>query len=680
MDLLNNKQADQDSTMKEKIFNMLRKMKILPENMKIAEKFFDFSKEPDTELLKNIVNQDLSDSDYLSVSFDSKNFMGYCEYNLKEYLKYSDRYILFLDAVGGNTIVKFLSNNFAYEFITEYTSLSKIMRHAYSMVYTDDEIEAKVAALIAEESYDSVYNAKLFDIAEENPSTVFRAGKYFCHSQNIYSKIILLSLALEYNYLNTLNNKPTIDNESINYACDVIYECAENQNVNYKETYLIITAACFKAVHYSEKIKTVLRQAVNRKEVWFFKAILNNTSKEYLEKNLDVFADLTDLKNKPSLILDFIKEIVTNHCSSDGVINPISRLFLKYAAQNYPEQYISAMRSTRKASYEIVVCNDYEQFYKILKTYNPQSIEKYNVNIDEDILQFATYLERQYTNKYKDEVMAYLRGEKTMSDIKDILPDLSTCYNYNTRTDMNQNLVNYCLSHNSKFRNRYIAIKSIQCVKVVNYKIQDNKLLFEQVVSSLASEKVPISFRFSIYEQICELTYDEKEQLRMEKQLAKEMNKHSSEFALDYDSSCEFGLVFTRKAYLRYLELSNKDDCNKEKLLAFCKDNSKEVRALLIEIISRHKNYDKDVLEMLKSKKASMREIAVDILSTWGVKNYEDILMSVAEKEKSQKLADKIYGMFNVEITMNKDKTVFSPIVFVDSIHKGGKSRKVQWL
>ncbi|MGN0470985.1 MAG: DUF4132 domain-containing protein, partial [Acutalibacteraceae bacterium] len=159
------------------------------------------------------------------------------------------------------------------------------------------------------------------------------------------------------------------------------------------------------------------------------------------------------------------------------------------------------------------------------------------------------------------------------------------------------------------------------------------------------------------------------------------MAEHSAEFDSDYEQVCKNGKLLARKLYVRYLGLSDKDDSNKDRLLSMFADTSKEVRELLVKAVSQHKNYEPEVLAMLESKKSAIRETAIDVLSVWGANNYKDVLLSVAENEKSAKLKEKINKALNITTTVEtQGDEAFSSMLFVDSIHKGGKARKVQWL
>ena len=84
-----------------------------------AEEFFDFSKDMDLSILEDVGHYDFENVKGTACS----NMM----YNLvrEDEKEYSDRYVLFLDALGGNTIVRCLE---AYGFERIYMHKSATMQ------------------------------------------------------------------------------------------------------------------------------------------------------------------------------------------------------------------------------------------------------------------------------------------------------------------------------------------------------------------------------------------------------------------------------------------------------------------------------------------------------------------------------------------------------------------------
>ncbi|MGN1456605.1 MAG: hypothetical protein ACI4XP_01475, partial [Acutalibacteraceae bacterium] len=652
MDLLNNKQANKDSRMKAEILDILGGMNILPDNMKIAEQFFTFDEELDIELLKKLKFQDMSlFKDYSK----SQSFIR----RLKEGCEYSDRYILFFDQLGYNTIYNLFDYNFTGEYIRSESKIKKILDHALARRYTDDEIISVIAALMAESSVKYYLNC-IYKLAKENPIALLKSGRYYCHGQYANASLKLYSLALA--YIEPID-KVTDDNkelkECIDYACMRIYEVSKGSKSDWKDenVFKLLGWACFMSFHHSQKIEKILKDIAVTNKKYFIETVLKIVPPAYFEKNTDEFFELLNLDKNPSFLteclyhVDVKLENYSSLCMDDN-----KKIFLECIEKKYPETYT-----------------------------------EYNANIDADILKMIIEDELCWTD-CKTEVEEYLSGKcdaSVLEQVSDKLSgDITNVNNYsinNSWKKMNNHKkhLEYLAFNNDDFKKRFVTLKMYQndFSEIRNW-VYTKKLSFEGIAKILISEKVPVSTRFASYENFIANAYlIDQQKTDGEKQLSKVMAEHSAEFDSDYEQVCKNGKLLSRKLYVRYLGLSDKDDSNKDRLFSMFNDTSKEVRELLTKTVSQHKNYEPEVLEMLESKKSAIRETAIDVLSVWGANNYKDVLLSVAENEKSAKLKEKISKALNITSTVKtQGAEAFSPMLFVDSIHKGGKSRKVQWL
>lgn len=688
MDLLNNKSSDKNSKMKADILNILGEMNILPENMKIAEQFFDFDNELDIELLKDLTFQDLSS---VKDRRKSQNFVR----KFKDGCEYSDRYILFLDQLGDNTIHSLI---FMYcgEYYWQNSSVKKVFDHALSRRYTEDEIISVIAALSAETDNPSEYSTRLYDLAEKNPLAVLKAGRYYCHGQYANAELKLYALALA--YIEPIN-KVIDDNkelkECIDYACKRICEVSEDSKSDWKNENIatLIGSVCFMSFPHSKKINIVLRKVAIANKKYFIAAVLRYAPTHCFEKNSEIFFEILNLDKNLSLIPEYLYTVMVRY-SSHLINSQRQKLFLAHIAKKYPKEYIEAMRA-RTIMIDGKVCDNdmiysYDDLYEILKENNPDAITKYNVDIDSEILQMIIE-DEQYFSDCKTEVAEYLSGKcdvSVLEQVSDKLNKSSNINNYNSywhKMNNHRKHINYLVAHNYDFKKRFVTLKMYQnnfsTIRDWLCRV-DTKILFEEMAKILISEKVPVSVRFSSYENFTTNSYlSESQWEQVEEQISKVMFENSAELDSDYEQICKNGKLLARKLYVRYLDLSNKEDSNKDRLLSMFVDSSKEVRELIAKTVSQHKNYETDVLEMLKSKKSSVRETAINVLSLWGASNYKEVLLDVAENEKSSKLKEKIHNILNITTPVeNQGDEVFSPMLFVDSMHKGGKAKKVQWL
>ena len=100
MDILNGIEAKRANKIRKDMVEAISKLPIDRADVQRAEDFFDFSGDMDLSILENVGHYDFENVSGTSCA----NVM----YNLvrEDEKEYTDRYILFLDALGGNTIGK----------------------------------------------------------------------------------------------------------------------------------------------------------------------------------------------------------------------------------------------------------------------------------------------------------------------------------------------------------------------------------------------------------------------------------------------------------------------------------------------------------------------------------------------------------------------------------------------
>lgn len=689
MDLLNHNKSGSTEKMQKEIFQILDDAKISNENRKIAMEFFDFSKEMNLKLLEQVEFQDMS-TDY-RVKYNSRGFFSKIK---EEYNEYTDRYVLFLDAIGFYTI----GDMFTYNMLNEYTRnadgiVMKRLLHAFSIKYNPEMVEAKIVALLIAESStfasdDRYYPGKLVDMAKEKPMSLIRAAKYCFRGTCSEEQLKLYALALAYTEP-IEENTSAYDVEVIEYINDgaaLIRGQVENSSLAAKNTFESMMSVCFMSMHHDKKIKEAIVDKTNKIAPAFLIAILKYVPNSYIEKNMDILFELLNLETSSKKIYKCAKAVLSEFGLKSCNIIGKQNAFLANIAKRYPEQFIEVMRSTeiiRNPKYyrtSVILGNYYENMYKILKTVNPENINAYQVDFDSEVLKLAAESEKKETNKYKEEVFRYLCGENdvfTSEQEYEVLHE-----NYTTYYQMSD-IIECCIKRNELFKKRYCALKAVQEPQILREMLGASKKFLhgtEELVEILISENIPIMYRFGAYETITEYYYEDRK-LEFEMEISKAMSVYGKDMDKEYTSYCKKGGIFTRKVYLRYLEASNNNDSCKDRMIAMCGDSSKEIRNLASEMIAKHKEYEKDVLELLKAKKQAIRETAVDILAIWGAQNYRDILLEAAGNEKSVKLAEKIGSVLDVAgIGEEGGENQISPIQLVENLHQGGRNKKILWL
>lgn len=690
MNLLQNKKSDQNGRMTEEILRILSN--ISKENLEIAIKFFDFSKEMNLELLKEVKHENMTSYKVASGS-PAYTFLFNTTVGRDDYNEYTDRYILFLDALGDNTIGNMLSYNFCTHYENKYDSLAERVHHAFSRRYEPYDVQCNILALFAESS-DNSFPPKLIDTAKENPVILFDTAEQFCHGEYVNAELKLYSLALAYlNPVEITENSTEEEKKLAEYikkATDLILKAVSKNDSTNDNVINFISMVCFLSCHHEPKIKQLLLNIIARKnhKNKFLRVVLNEIPTSYFEKNIDILFEVLGFDKDPSFVVETLKHRLSEFGLGDGnrcrANCPFRmELLLRAIAKKYPKQFIEVMyladrvKHPRYSAQYIVLCDYYPELYKILEKENPESIKENDIDFDRDVVWLTILGEEASTSGYKNKISDYLSGKIEFSALPSAT-GLGGCLRHSAK----ENLLKFSLKVNPDFRNRYIALKSRQYPQDVRSLITNDIITYKDVVHALIAEKVPIEDRFTCYNEIYEwICYREKEQQEMKKQVSSAMAKLFETRKNEYAEFCPLDSIFARLVYLSCLDMTNTDNQNKDTILGMCRDTSKEVRSFAVEIIAKYKDYENEVLELLKSKKITVREAAVEVLSVWGTEKYKEILMEAAEKEKSAKLADKIHSVLNITSTPENDEEgAVSPIRLVESLHKGGRNRKILWL
>lgn len=674
-DLINNKP---NNTKKAEIFQLLDRVKILDQNREVAEEFFDLSKKMNLQLLEKVSFQTIKGT--WEVQNASIKLIESAREEDKEYI---NRYILFLDAVGFHTIGDMLGHGILRIFQKDKNDvmISKVI-HAFSLKYSSQMVLSKMAALDIGPTNthhyldDMRYYPKVLrNMAEKNPMIMIYAAKDCCKEEYIEDKVRLYSLALL--YIDSLETYSGVDMENIKSGIEFVKEQVANFPLSKKDELCDIISAGLVIINYDKKIKEMIEGRIKGIEQNFLTAVLKNMPKAYVEEQMDMLLEMLDMEKTPQTVCNYIKTVLYEFGCYNSTGNS-SYIFLANIAHRYPKQFIEIMFSTEKLNSgtagRTCFCNFYRNMYEILRKVNPESIENYHIVYESDVVKLAAESEKHLTKVYKDKVTSYLCGEDNVFTSEEEWQQLKEgVVFYNV---LNEDIVSAAIICDAQFEKRYYTLKAIQDPHKCT--LMSEK---ERILDMLISENLPMATRFLAYEGIYDAYYSDKEKINLENSIVEKMISYKESWDGKYEKCCLKGGVFTRKVYLRYLEGINENDKCKDRIFAMASDSSKEIRKYVVDILSKHKEYEDDVLNLLKAKKQAIREVAVDILAIWGAGSYTDILLKAQENEKSEKLAEKISGIVNVAgISIEKENKEISLPQIVENLHKGGRNKKILWL
>ncbi len=643
---------------------------IQPENLEIAVRFFDFSQEMDLSLLDKVTFQNIdklqSTSKFLYLS---QSFWDKIARTVNEY---TDRYILFLDALGANTIFSMFGYNFIYS-IKSRSLFKEQLTHALSLRYNETDAKAKILALAAESLDDVVFDRDSLKELAENDMKLLLYATDFCKGELVNAQVKLVAAALYYTEPQTMDL-----NSEVNFLLNV---CQENKDT------LLCMEACFMGYRHDVRLKEACLNKFDNVLCMFAHNILHSVSGDYLVQNRDALMEILFHNNPKQDLKKFIPECIAYILKKEDVtpydsehIEHLKRkiypLFSEIA-KAYPDEYILAMYADMcDADYNLALKNSYPLLYDILSAVNPQAITAHGLNRQKDSIErLISEEQKHWQPSFSDKLGEYFRGNIPLSDLAYAFEDMhNNSYSvfYELRT-----LVQECFTENNDFQKRYTAAQCIlggNTIILLLGKYVETQLA--NGIRTLIAEHVPIHYRFMAYEKIYNRVSCINKVWGIILDTMVKMKSHKDKEYADYLFN---GTVFERMLYTEYLDRTNDNNCNKAAILKLCTDSSVGVRTLACTAAAKHKDYEPEVLELLKSKKAAVREVGIDILTRWGIsQKYAEILEQHAATEKSSKLVDKINTILGTMLS-ESSVTDNSITTLVEQMTKGGKNRKLSW-
>ena len=138
------------------------------------------------------------------------------------------------------------------------------------------------------------------------------------------------------------------------------------------------------------------------------------------------------------------------------------------------------------------------------------------------------------------------------------------------------------------------------------------------------------------------------------------------------EEAVKSGTVFLRSAGLEMLADLSAEPGAKEAILAATGDSSKQIREQVSKILGKHPEWTGDCKTLLNSKKAAVRQLAVEVLGRLGER---EALEAALANEKNAKVADAIRAVLGAEAA-----PVSSGDDLAAELIKGNKLKKLTWL
>ncbi|MBR4026517.1 MAG: DUF4132 domain-containing protein, partial [Lachnospiraceae bacterium] len=225
----------------------------------------------------------------------------------------------------------------------------------------------------------------------------------------------------------------------------------------------------------------------------------------------------------------------------------------------------------------------------------------------------------------------------------------------------------------------------------------EDKQVLEELISIFAEEEIPFLYQLELFGQLREIgSYEYKFGAEKKDKFFKNYRKLMKDNQ-DWKDAAAIGAKEAnpqgRCFCIRILHQFGQE--YKDVLLDCAKDSSKQVKQLLKPLYEEHKEWESEIKAMLSSKKAQEREIAVQVLTTWGAEQYSQELLTAMEKEKSKKvkeyLKSALHTIKSIQISESTEanklgqgnKDISEEVkkqALIAEILKGGRKRAVAWV
>lgn len=720
MNLLNH---GQNNDLQEKILSSLDNVGIKGKDRVIAQQFFDFSQPIDLTLLEGIAYREKQPSPNNSWTPSVRLFDEMQKYPRERSYDCTDRYILFLDAAFGNGLFPSLFYS-GYLTSLDYNSDEMIrIHHAFERRYGVPEVQYRMLALIAYgmNSRKIPFCDSMVTNAQKSPRDLYEAGRY-CQEQYSLGQASLYALAMAY------GGTAAFTAEELDAMSCYLLQKEQEVGTQYTDEVENLVIMLFLAMDHSTAIQERLQARLAYDFDRIINGILRYIPEDYFAAHIE--AVLTAAARSVQANRVTVPKLIKRglHCAigSDAFQSPSPNhrtqatntvCLLGHLAAAYPQEYVTLMTSTDPVgvSDRYGYCFDfYGDLYRLLQENAPNAIEQYHLAPEQDLMKALIHREMlnfrvilsQKVQDYSQEdtaqeavnrqqeglraIRSYLSGEGTI----EVLEPLRSVFLHKQndyKAIHHDNMMLKALSVYPARFDRFVAYKALQRKESLRYFLADGLRVKQpqdtevrQVFDAMIREQVPLADRVEVFEMICDNVIYWESALALVKTTAVAlMAENAAQNDSAYAAAYEQWTPATRCCYARYLDKTNTNDQNKERLLALCGDGSKEVRRTAVELLGQHKQYEPEITALLSAKKQALREAAVDVFVLWGVEHYRDTLEKAADNEKSVKLADKIRGLLGasaaVTVSEANGKTI-SPLAIVEELHKGGRNRKLTWL
>lgn len=546
-------------------------------------------------------------------------------------------------------------------------------------------------------SFEHVYNEKIFpkraskSVLRETYSLMDSACFYRC----VVSKAVLLCYLLEQENENLSENGKWAVDAAVKLWEENNVACQKNASDKDEKKYSLamlayMTCALGEAAPYSRSAREYFNQVypkvtkkaveaaikVSNPFVKFFKYIESNgkntnETESSTIKVLSSFVDLfkTDKANVCLVTPEYISSIVCNtekRSESSNTYNlPDRDEWTERLAKTYPEQYKSAI-SLLGDELKLV-----KYMSEILQRVDPDSATIVEDLRDTSRRKLADVVRRSFSksikgNPYCREVAKYILGEATLDDVRPLIDG-----SWNMEVD------GICDYYSAFGIDEYLA-RAVTITSLCSYEYRSdrhwyiNKMTGMDIYAYKETFDILRSCGLSFLETvnvICDSIYYDNDIIKVTELLSS---------YLEEIAAMDFSLLSENAKIMAIKTMDSDAEKFKTKLLSCVNDSSKKVRNELASVLVKQEWHD-DIASLLKDKKGTVRELALEVIGRQGANAYTNELNAALEVEKS----DKIRTYIGVLLDSAPSNTGFSQLDIdkqVSKLAKSAKSSKLRFL
>ena len=610
------------------------------ESVKNGIAYLNTENERDDSLLENVKTQEIPskfNNDWRLRSNLSSAIKK--EISKKRDEELNKRFILFMYKLTGCYLANFIMYT---DFVKSREDFMKKVKEALPEKYGDDTDAIYLSIFM---QY-MCYNGNFRQMIDTPAETFLQAAEYAMKSSSETATMCAL-IALDKTPLDTDKNSPLVQK-----ALDIINKTTNNGTFIHNATKLI---AIGEGSYFSDEFKKHFELEIPKAYAGVMERLF--VIQVDHKRILDLIVDMPQVVTSSSTYMSS----VARWAYSNSSFKESAKEHLKVLAEKYTDHYINVMKTTEDSGIA-------DMMYKIVSEVKPDAAPDIDEIKEIARRRIAGSIASLYSNGLQ--VKAYLLGKADLDSIFNDIVKESPRYtqwggkNAYYETYGADDFIRRCVTALTPCLNGYTSALE----RETGFRFRENE---EKFVEMLFEEKVPADYIMKVLFQMIDGVYYKSDAM---KNVLKGTKKYAQQIA-PLDVSKE--PVTTRQIYL--MTIGEYPEEYKDKILEYAGDSSQAVKLIFIDIPGSQTGWKEDIINLLKSKKAAVRDTAVSVIVKQGVEDYKSELEAAFNSEKSDKLKTRIAALISADYEGKSQKDEPSADIITE-LTKNNKNKKVAWL